>query len=121
MEVEFYEKVLVAQYSPKNGCNVHDGEVLTIVPRTTVPRKTTVPHDFVSAVKEVEPFTLDQFLANHLKSSEISESQREHVRIMLSSIQKLPPETPATATYRSRGTIEQRMDLTVHKVIFFKA
>ena len=98
MEVEFYEKVLVAQYSPKNGCNVHDGEVLTIVPRTTVPRKTTVPHDFVSAndgktkskygwVKEVEPFTLDQFLANHLKSSEISESQREHVRIMLSSIQ----------------------------------
>ncbi len=132
MECESYRKILVAKHSPKNECNAQDGDVLTIVPRRTVPQKTTVSHHFVSAqdgktkskygwVEDVGSFTLEDFLADDLGKPGMSESGKEHVRIMLSSIQELPAGTPTTATYRSRGTIQQRMELTVHKVLFCKS
>ena len=129
MERQCYDKILVAKYSPKNGCHAQDGEVLTVVPRRSVPQRTVISHHFVSAkdgktrskygwVKELGPFTLEDFLEGQYDDRQVSESEREHIRIMLSSIQELPADTPTTATYRSRGTLEQTMELTVHKVFF---
>ena len=131
MENEAYKKILVARHSPKNGCNAEDGDVLIIVPRRTIPQRTTVSHYFIAAkdgktkskygwVQDVSAFTLDDFVKSYLAAGKMSDTEREHIETMLVSIQKLPENTPTTATYRVRGAIERRMKLTVHRVVFYR-
>ncbi len=39
---------------------------------------------------------------------------------MLHAIQSLPEDTPVTADYSLYGIIEKRVELKVHKVIFYQ-
>ena len=72
-----YSKRLVAQHSPKNGCNAPDGAALIVRPKKNVPTKTVVQHTFENAengkekskygwVEETSTFTLDDFVREHL-------------------------------------------------------
>jgi hypothetical protein len=124
-----FKKLLVAKYSPQNGCNAPDGVVLTVLPKKPRPHKDSA-HRFVSSldhavsskygwVVDAEPLTLDQFIAKHLGAKEIDEEEKDHIKILLSSIAKLPPDTPVAASYFVRGNLERRVDFVVHKVIFY--
>jgi hypothetical protein len=130
--MDTFEKVLIARFSPKNHCNVPEGEVLTVRPRKTLPHNRDVGHYFIGTrhgseksrygwVKEVQPFTLDNFVADYLEGKGLSPAGREHLEVLLSSISRLPPGTPVTATYSVRGVIEKKTVFTVHKVVFFQA
>jgi hypothetical protein len=128
--MELYSKLLVARYSPKNGCNVPEGVVLTIQPRKNVSTKKDTGHRFVSRldksstskygwVAEVGPFTIDEFIQRHLRAEAVSENEREHIRVMLSSIASLPIDTPVAARYSVQGVIERKAVFVVHKVFFY--
>jgi hypothetical protein len=127
--VDTFQKILVAKFSPKNRCNVPEGEVLTVRPRKTLPHNKDVGHYFIGTrhiserarygwVADVHPFTLDEFVRDYLGGRDLSQPEREHLQTLLSSISRLPAETPVTATYFVRGVIEKRTAFTVHKVIF---
>ena len=126
-----YSKWVVARHSPKNGCDATEGAVLIVEPRKSVPSKTVVQHTFVNVadrkekskygwVAETTPFTLDEFVSKHLTGVP-SEEEIDHVRVMMDAAQTQPEGTPLTADYKSRGVIERSMQLTVHKVVFYKA
>ncbi len=130
--MDTFDKVLVAKFSPENHCNVPDGEVLTVKPRKTPLHNRDAGHYFTGTrhgsdkarygwVTEVQPFTLDDFVRDHLEGKELSPSEREHLGTLLSSISHLPSGTPVTATYFVRGVIEKRPVFTVHKVLFYPA
>lgn len=126
-----YSKILVAKFSPQNGCHASEGEVLLLKPKTSIPMKNHVPHYFVSVqnpkqkskygwVKEVEDFSLGEFVEKYAVTASSSDEELNHISIMLQSIEKLPIDTPVAADYSKYGVIEQRMVLTVHKVFFYK-
>jgi hypothetical protein len=48
MGAQLFKKLLLAKYSPKNGCYAEDGTILTVERRESVPVKDCVPHHFVS-------------------------------------------------------------------------
>jgi len=127
-----FSKILVARYSPENKCYAPDGAVLTVKPLAQVPMKDHVPHYFTSVtdptiksrygwVKEVDPFSLDDFVARYTAKNDLTAEEREHLEVMFTSIAKLAPETPVAATYSCRGVERRRMQFTVHRVIFYKA
>jgi len=88
-----FSKVLVARHSPENQCNAQNGEILILKPRGQVPIGEYVAHYFLSGkdrrtkskygwVKEVEPFSLNDFIEqNHLEAylNEEDGVQMEHV------------------------------------------
>src|SRR3954454_1061984 len=126
-----FTRILVAKYSPKNNCHVKEGDTLAVTSRKTVPQSESVEHFFVSAtdlktrasygwVKEVEPFTLDEFLARSELNERIAVEDRPQIKAMLCAIDKLPPGTPVAATYSRRGIEKKRMELIFHKVFFYK-
>jgi len=130
--VDTFDRLLVARFSPKNRCTVPEGEVLSVKPRKTLPHNRDVRHYFIGTrhssakarygwVAEVQPFTFDDFVRDHLDGNELSQSEREHLLRLLSSISRLPSGTPVTATYFVRGVIEKQTVFTVHKVIFYQA
>ena len=126
-----FSKVLVARHSPENQCNAQNGETLILKPRGQVPIGEYVAHYFLSGkdrktkskygwVKEVEPFSLNDFIEqNHLEAY-LNEEDRIQMERMFSKIGNLPPDTPVAATYSRRGIERKRMELTVHKVFFYK-
>ena len=111
---KMFSKVLVARYSPENQCNAQNGEILILKPRGQVPIDDHVAHYFLSGkdrktkskygwVKEVEPFSLNDFIEqNHLEAY-LNEEDRVQMERMFSTIENLPPDTPVAATYRKRG------------------
>lgn len=126
-----FTKLLVGQYSPQNGCNVPDGEVLTVIPKANVPLHEHLGHEFRAAanrqisskygwVREVAPFSLQEFVATYLDGRDLTPSEQQHLETMFQSIAKLPAGTPVAATYSSRGVEAKRMDFTVHRVILYK-
>lgn len=125
-----YKMSLVARFSPKNGCNVPDGELLTVLPKKKLPRNRDSGHHFVSVrdpsltskfgwVKQSQPYSLEDFLKLTHGEGDASEEQKDHVKTMLSAIAALDEGTPVAATYFVRGTIERKHVFTVHKVIFY--
>lgn len=134
MEVKLdkkFTKILVAKYSPPNGCNINEGEVLILRPKKNIPMKNYVPHYFISMespslkskygwVKDVEPFAFKEFIKRHVGSEDLSDDERSHLYTMLQAIEKLPAGTPVATEYSKYGVIEQKMVITVHKVIFYK-
>jgi hypothetical protein len=125
-----FNKILVAKFSPQNGCHVQDGDLLTVKPRKKLPLQ-DVAHKFVSVVeptktskfgwvRRVKPFSFSDFKRLVKTDSEINEAEEQHILSMLSSIQSMPDGTPVAATYFSRGILEKRMVFVVHKVIFQK-
>src|ERR1700693_882169 len=121
MSDEVFHKLIVSRFSPKNGCNVPEGEILALIPRDNLPdKKRDLAHYFVSArnrklrskfgwVKEIQPFTLDEFIAVHMDDVPQGAAERECLFILLSAIRQLPSGTPVTATYFCRGVIEHKM------------
>jgi hypothetical protein len=94
-------------------------------------KKNTVPHYFVSAadwstksryglVQEVNPFTLRDFVVRFCGGRGLSDSEEQHLAGMLQSIQKLPVDTPVAATYSRRGIDKRDLELSVHRVVFYK-
>ena len=127
-----YSKILVARYSPENGCNVSDGVVLFVVPRDKVPLKSNVVHYFTGTVdnktqskygwvKRVEPFTIDEFAMSNLHRAIATEKERLHLETMFRSIERLEDGTTVAATYSSRGVETKLMEFTVHRVFFYDA
>jgi hypothetical protein len=128
--MELYTKLLVANYSPKNGCNVAQGVVLTVLPKKGVSLEKDTSHRFVSHsdrstsskygwVSEAESFTIDEFIQRYLDTEAVSENERSHIRIMLSAISSLPVDTPVAARYSVQGTIDRKAVFVVHKVFFY--
>jgi hypothetical protein len=126
-----FRKVLVAKYSPQNGCYVVDGEQLTVVPRRNVPLKEGVSHYFVSIrdsskkskygwVKETAEFTVSEFANHSSERQSLSSEELEHVLTMLRAIDQLPPDAPVAATYFCRGVDQKKMVFAVHKVVFYR-
>jgi hypothetical protein len=124
-----FNKLLVAKYSPQNGCHVPDGTVLTVLPKKSRPKKDSV-HRFVSSLDQAEsskygwvvdsePFTFEQFVTTNLGRKEIDEEEKNHIMILLAAIAKLPAGTPVAASYFVRGDLQRRVDFVVHKVIFY--
>jgi len=128
---KMFSKVLVGRHSPENQCNAQNGEILMLKPRGQAPIGEYVAHYFLSGkdrrtkskygwVKEVEPFSLNDFIEqNHLEAY-LNEEDRVQMERMFSKIDNLPPDTPVAATYSRRGIEHKRMELTVHKVFFYK-
>ena len=122
-----YTKVLVAQYSPQNGCNVTDGEMLIIKPPVKEPNK-EVSYHFEGVmtgrksrygwVKTVPEYTLENYIDKYLKN--ISEKELVYLECMLNSISNLQTNTPVAVDYRQKSMGEPIFVLHVHKVIFYK-
>lgn len=122
-----YTKVLVAQYSPQNGCNVTDGEMLIIKPPVKEPNKEFSYHfegvmtgkkSRYGWVKTVPEYTLENYIDKYLKN--ISEKELVYLECMLNSISKLQTNTPVAVDYRQKSMGEPIFVLHVHKVIFYK-
>lgn len=122
-----YTKVLVAQYSPQNGCNVTDGEMLIIKPPIKEPNKEFSYHfegvmtgkkSRYGWVKMVPEYTLENYIDKYLKN--ISEKELVYLECMLNSISKLQTNTPVAVDYRQKSMGEPIFVLHVHKVIFYK-
>jgi hypothetical protein len=128
-ESTLFTKLLIAQHSPQNGCHAKAGEVLIVNPKTPLPAKETA-HRFVSAkdgrtrskygwVKEMAPFTLQDFISTHLSGRTLSEEEREHIRTMLNAVARIPVDKPATVEYVVRGVERKVTVLNVHRVFFY--
>jgi hypothetical protein len=132
---DIFSKMLVAHYSPKNGCNAPDGAVLVVRPRRDLPARgaATINHQFVEAapsgkksrfgwVASVESFNLAEFVARHLGGKVLDEQEREHLLVLLRSIAQLAPGTPVGTHYLRQGLLpsETEVVLRVHKVLFYK-
>ena len=122
-----YTKVLVAQYSPQNGCNVTDGEMLIIKPPVKEPNKELSYHfegvmtgrkSRYGWVKTVPEYTLENYIDKYLKN--ISEKELVYLECMLNSISNLQTNTPVAVDYRQKSMGEPIFVLHVHKVIFYK-
>ena len=122
-----YTKVLVAQYSPQNGCNVTDGEMLIIKPPVKEPNEEFSYHfegvmtgrkSRYGWVKTVPEYTLENYIDKYLKN--ISEKELVYLECMLNSISKLQTNTPVAVDYRQKSMGEPIFVLHVHKVIFYK-
>ena len=122
-----YTKVLVAQYSPQNGCNVTDGEMLIIKPPVKEPNKEFSYHfegvmigrkSRYGWVKTVPEYTLENYIDKYLKN--ISEKELVYLECMLNSISNLQTNTPVAVDYRQKSMGEPIFVLHVHKVIFYK-
>ena len=122
-----YTKVLVAQYSPQNGCNVTEGEMLIIKPPVKEPNKEfsyhfegvmTCKKSRYGWVKTVPEYTLENYIDKYLKN--ISEKELVYLECMLNSISNLQTNTPVAVDYRQKSMGEPIFVLHVHKVIFYK-
>ena len=126
-----FASVLVAIFNPANGCLVPDGQVLTVLPRASVPMRACVSHHFVSTrnkalkarygwVEAREPFTIETFIQQNYDSPPKTEEESAHLTVMLTSIQGLSVGTPVAVDYAKRG-IPPRMELSVHRVVFYSS
>ena len=122
-----YTKVLVAQYSPQNGCNVTEGEMLIIKPPVKEPNKEFSYHfegvmtgrkSRYGWVKTVPEYTLENYIDKYLKN--MSEKELVYLECMLNSISNLQTNTPVAVDYRQKSMGEPIFVLHVHKVIFYK-
>lgn len=122
-----YTKVLVAQYSPQNGCNVTDGEMLIIKPPVKEPNKEFSYHfegvmtgrkSRYGWVKTVPEYTLENYIDKYLKN--ISEKELVYLECMLNSISNLQTNTPVAVDYRQKSMGESIFVLHVHKIIFYE-
>ncbi len=122
-----FTRVLIAKYSPSNGCNVIDGEILIIKPPIKEPNK-EISYKFEGIktgkksrygwVKVVPEYTLKGFIDEHL--NRISEKELICLDNMLNSISKLPDNTPVAVDFRQKSMGESVFVLHVHKIIFYK-
>lgn len=126
---ERYTSLLVARFSPENGCHVRGAQPLTVVPRRTVPLRQYVPHYFVAAsdkatksrygwTSQVEPFSMDEFIQMYHADSQMSEVWVDHIRTMLQSIRGLGIGAAVAADYGKRGFGQAEMVFSVHRVFF---
>ncbi|MHB9132927.1 MAG: hypothetical protein ACYDBB_17820 [Armatimonadota bacterium] len=134
MSEELYTKIIVAHHSPKNRCHARNGDVLIALPRvvkalpTRKPVHYHVEHSFVSArdqskqavygwVKEVAPFTIEEFIARYLprQASDLSKDELEHISILLRAANRLPVDSVVVAEYWLRGVMEKRLVFVVRK------
>jgi len=125
-----YNKILVARRCPENRCFADNGSILILKPKKTSKSRGYVSHHFIDHldkkikskygwVKEIEPITLEDFVNKYVGETEDIDLI-EHTKIMLESIRQLRVDTPVAVTYSERGIENKRMDLTVHRVIFYK-
>jgi hypothetical protein len=126
-----YKRLIVARYSPGNRCYVKDGDVLIVRPlRRRLELGEPKAHKFVAAsdptetaqfgwTKDVPPFSLEQFIKEHLKNIELDELSRSHLTAMLDAASRVPAGTPMGVMYQPRGVENRRMELDVYRVFFY--
>ena len=129
--MKFYSKILIAKYNPENKCFADDDTVLyanpfifkKLVSSKSLTFRSTINPSIKSSygwIKEVEPFTLDDFILKHFDNIELNTMEIEAIELLLDSIIKFDAGTPMGATYFQRGIEKQYMALSIHKVIFYK-
>lgn len=125
-----FDRILVAKHSVRNKCFVKDGEVLFFRPRKTLPMKVVIQHHFVGTknlsakskygwVAPSEPISEEEFANIHLNMP-ADFVQLEAIRDMLGAIASLPFNTPVLIQYVQRGVEKKVMELSIHKVFFFR-
>ena len=121
-----YTKILVAKYSPKNGCHATEGEVLIVKPPVKEPgRELTYSFEGVETgkksrygwVKTVPEYTLDSFIGEYLER--VLERERDYLNCMFDSISKLKDGVPVAVDFSQKLMGEAVFVLHVHKVIFY--
>ena len=105
-----YQKMLVAQHSPENGCLAENGAVLYFMPRRNQAKAHARPAGFLSAR---DHRTRSRFGWVTGVSEEFSV-----VRQLLDVIAALPEGTPVGATYVERGVEQRTIQILFHKVFF---
>lgn len=125
-----YNKILIARYSPNNGCYVDDGEYLVVWPKVNVSMRDIITHSFSGLinetktskygwVKEVPPFTMNDFISRFIRR-QLNDNEKTHLVKMFESIANLKDGDPVAATYRKKSFNENEMELKIHKIIFYK-
>jgi len=125
-----FSKAVCARLSPANKCFVAGGELLTVLPRRSVPMRQSVPHHFVALsdlkttakygwVVGIEVASIEQLIAKTIKARDLDQSEVGAFTLMLLSVDSLPLGTPVAATYSSRGVLNRQMELSIHKVFFY--
>ena len=120
-----YTKILVAKYSPKNGCHATEGEVLIVKPPVKEPgRELTYSFEGVETgkksrygwVKTVPEYTLDGFIDGHLEN--VLEKEREYLNCMFDVISKLGEGVPVAVDFRQKSMGEAVLFYTCIKSSF---
>jgi hypothetical protein len=107
-----------------------EGNVVLPIPKTKLAIKDHIAHYFVDCVdrttrskygwiKNVDPFSIEGFLSKYAPTA--TSAEREHIAVMLESIDRWPEGTPIAATYSVRGPEHKVMAFTVHKIVFHQA
>lgn len=121
---------MIAKYNPENKCFAATDTVLYAKPLIFKKLVSSKSLAFISTIspsiksrygwiKELEPFTLDDFILKHLSNIELNTMEIEALEILFDSIMKFDAGTPMGATYFQRGIEKQFMALSIHKVIFY--
>lgn len=124
-----FNKILVGKYFPNSNCFVENGNLLTIIPKKIIKLKENVDHVFSDLldikvkskygwVNECNYFTLEEY-CQRFTNRKISDEEKVHIQVMLKSISKLEKDTPVKVRYTLRGVLEKKMELVVHKVLFY--
>lgn len=127
-----YQKILVARYSPENGCPAEHGAVLYFMPRRNQVKAHAKSAGFLSASDHrtrsrfgwvtvvSEEFSVDGFVEQFVNTPKVKldESGRSAVRQLLDAIAELPEGTPVGATYVARGVEQRTIQILFHKVFF---
>jgi hypothetical protein len=126
-----FTKHVVGRFSAENKCFALDGEVLYVAPRLNVPMKAGVAHHFTSAVNSMvkskfgwvqntEPFTVEDFVRKYF-NGEIDGAGEAHLLTMFSDTRAIEAGKPVGVDYFKRGIEQRRMELSVHRVVFYGA
>ena len=134
-EAATYQKLLLARFSPENGCRGPDNGRLIPASLGEGHRSARADsHFFVSTlarkanrfgwVSEVEPFTLTDLSEEDAASRPdgVDPLPDEWLKAYLDQVAKYPPGTPmACGLLRPVGAGLERVSLRVHKVFFYDA
>lgn len=126
-----FDRILVARYSPQNGCRVPDESVLVVSSRLQDDPAFRASHFFTDVatrslrsrygwVRRVSPFTLDSFIAEHWTGA-CSQKDVELMQLLFESIARLADDMPVASSYGERGFPNRRLELQVHRVFFHSA
>jgi hypothetical protein len=128
VDTKEFNHILLARFSPANGCHVEEGGVLIVEARAKPPKRPG-SHFFIGAslprirsrygwVAVAPAFDLDAFARAHLHDRTLTEWEKLNLTRMFEAIAKLKPGTPVAADYFERGMGRSAtIDLVVHRVI----
>jgi hypothetical protein len=126
-----YSIALVSRHSPKNGCLAPEGELLAVAPVASWP--TYAPkHKFIgvrSGLSSRYGWTIalekligvEDFLELLDPSIRRGERFAEIQETMLRAVRSMEVNKPVATDFMTRGVERKRVELVVHRVVFYSA